>query len=189
MNKQELLSLANKGKVDINGFPLEVIVRPCVSFGDPWIDIIVEPLSPLHLPLVLGGKWVEYITDEECAELPAALEEYKRKADEFCESAKTVVKAELNDDGTYTFTDVPDSVKESYKEYPSALKRWLKQKHHIHIIGKEKTEWKAPGTFTLELNGVRYVPHWSYWLDCAYYKVDDQIKTILEKQEIQHEQI
>lgn len=173
MTKTELLALANKGKTEINGYPLEVKISTCA--GSPWIEIFVEPLSPLHQPLVLGQKWVEYVTDEECAELPEWLDRYKREAEQFCKEAETVVKATLNNDGTYTFTDVPEAVKENFAEYPSALRRWLKQKHHISFIGEDKKYWHAPGTFTLDLDGVRYVPHWSYWLNCAYYESNEQI--------------
>ena len=176
MNKAELLSLANKGKVEISGIPLEIIVRPD-SDGDDWLEIKAEPLSPLHQPLILGNKWVEYITDEECEELPGMLERYKRDAEEFCEKAKTVVKAKFNPDGTYSFTDVPEKVQENLKDYPSALKQWLREKKHVGFIGGEQEYWYAPGTFTLELNGVKYEPHWSYWLDCVYYIADDQIKS------------
>ena len=166
MNKADLLSLANKGKTEINGYPLEVKVFPCC--GDPWIEIHVDPLSPLHPPLILGQKWLEYVTDEECAELPEWLDRYKREAEEFCREAETVVKATMNPDGTYSFTDVPEKVKENFADYPSALKQWLKQKHPIIPIGKENA-WRAPGNFTLELDGVQYVPHWSYWLGLPYY--------------------
>lgn len=179
MNKQDLLSLANIGKTEINGFPLEVKVFPSSADGTPWIEIIVEPLSPLHPPLLLGQKWVEYITDEECAELPEWLAKYKRQAEEFCEQAKTVVKATWNADGSYRFTDVPDSVKDNFKEYPSALKKWLKDRHYIRPVGKDKEHWYAPGIFTLELDGIQYVPRWSYWLDCPCYEVDEKIKSIL----------
>lgn len=176
MNKAELLSYANKGKVEIGGVLVEVIVRPSSFDGTPWIEIHADPLSPLHQPLVLGGKWVEYITEEEVEELPQAIEEYKRKADEFCEQAKTVVKAKFNPDGTFTFTDVPEKVQENLRDYPSALKKWLKERHHIVFINDEKEEWYAAGHFTLDLDGVLYEPHWSYWLDRAYYIADEQIK-------------
>ena len=175
MTKTELLSLANKGKTKINGYPLEVKVFPCA--GDPFLEIHVEPLSPLHLPLILGQKWVEYITEEECAELPEWLDKYKREADDFCRQAETIVKATLNDDGTFTFTNVPESVQEDWAEFPSAYKRWLKQRHPIQFIGEDKEHWYAPGTFTLDLDGVRYIPRWSYWLDCAYYETTPQILT------------
>lgn len=178
MNKAELLSLANKGKVEINGIPLEIVVRPSSVDGEPWIEITVDPLSPLHQPLRLGSKWVEYITDEECAELPLALEEYKRRADEFCEKAKRVVKAELYSDDAYHFTEVPESVKDELRAWPRVLKRFLQGVHRIDFIGQEKEFWRAPGKFTLELNGIQYVPHWSYWLECVYYIADDQIKRI-----------
>ena len=175
MTKSELLSLANKGKTEINGFPLEVKVFPSSVDGTPWIEIHVEPLSPLHQPLILGQKWVEYVTDEECEELEEWLNRYKREAEDFCRRANTVVKATLNNDGTYTFTDIPEIVQENFLEYPSALKRWMKQKHHINFIGKEKEYWYAPGDFTLDLDGVKYIPHWSYWLNCTYYEVTPQI--------------
>jgi hypothetical protein len=167
MNKAELLSLANKGKTEINGYPCEVKVFPCC--GDPWIEIHFEPLSPLHPPLILGQKWVEHITDEECAEIPEWLDRYKREAEEFCREAETVVKATMNGDGTYSFTEVPEKVKANYADYPSALKRWLKQKHYISYIKYDQEYWYAPGNFTLDIDGVRYVPHWSYWLNCPYY--------------------
>lgn len=179
MNKAELLALANKGKVEINGIPLEVIERPD-SDGDMWLEIRVDPLSPLHQPLILGNKWSEYITDEECEELPEALEKYKKEAEEFCEKAKTVVKAKINPDGSYNFTEVPDSVKGNFKDYPSALKQWLHERRHIVFINDNKKEWRAPGKFTLELDGVQYVPHWSYWLNCTYYEADDYIRMVVE---------
>ena len=118
MTKTELLSLANKGKTQINGYPLEVKVYPSSLDGTPWIEITVDPLSPLHLPLVLGQKWVEYVTEEECAELPVWLDKYKQEAEDFCRKAETVVKATLNDDGTFTFTDVPESVQEEWSDFP-----------------------------------------------------------------------
>ena len=178
MTKDKLLSLANKGKTEINGYPVEVKVFPCCD--SPWIEIHVDPLSPLHQPLILGQKWLEYVTEEECAELPEWLDRYKREAEEFCKQAETVVKAKLNEDGTYTFTDVPEKVQENFADYPSALKRWLKQRHHINFIGNEREHWRAPGIFTLDLDGVQYVPHWSYWLDCAYYETTNQITPFTE---------
>jgi hypothetical protein len=170
MTKNELLALANIGKTEIHGYPCEVKVYPSSVDGTPWLEIHFDPLSPLHQPLILGNLWVEYITEEDCAGLPEALDKYKREADEFCREAKTIVKATLNADGTYTFTDVPEAVRANFSNYPSALKRWLKQKHYITPIKDDKEYWYAPGNFTLELDGVQYVPHWSYWLDCAYYE-------------------
>lgn len=169
MTKAELLNLANKGKTKINGISLEVVVFPSSLDGTPWLEIHVDALSPLHQPLVLGQKWVEYITDKECMELPTALLKYQEEANLFCEQAKQIVKAKTNSDGTYSFIDVPVSVQDNFRDYPSALKKWLKDKHHIFYVNDKKTEWFAEGNFTLELDGVLYVPHWSYWLDRPYY--------------------
>ena len=165
MTKTELLNLANKGTTKISGISLEIFVFPSSFDGTPWIEIHVDPLSPLHMPLVLGQKWVEYITDDECAELPGALLKYKQEADRFCEQAKQVVKATMNSDGTFTFVEVPEAVRENFKDYPSALKKWLKENHTIKYVNDSQKEWFAPGNFTLELDGIVYEPHWSYWLD------------------------
>lgn len=172
MTKNELLYLANKGKTEIAGYPLEVKVFPCCD--EPWIEIRVDPLSHLHQPLILGQKWVEYITDDECSELVEWLNRYKAEADSFCEEAKTVVKATMNNDGTYSFTEIPEKVKDNFKDYPSAYKKWAKQKHRISPIKDSPEAWYAPGTFSLDLDGVIYVPHWSYWLNCAYYESTPQ---------------
>lgn len=169
MTKKELLNLANKGMVEINGISLEIVIFPSSLDGTPWLEIYVAPLSQLHQPLVLGQKWVEYITDEECMELPTALLKYREEAKLFCEQAKQIVKAKTNNDGTYSFIDVPISVQENFKDYPSAFKKWAKDRHHIRYVNDKKTEWFAVGNFSLELDGVLYVPHWSYWLDRPYY--------------------
>ena len=167
MKKQDLLALANKGRTEINGFPCEVTVKPYA--GDPFLTIKFEPLSPLHQPLILGQKWVEYITDEECEELEEALNRYKAEADAFCEKAKIVIKATKNEDGTYSMIDIPEKVKENFKDYPSAFKSWSRQHFHIRPIKDSPEAWYAPGNYTLDLDGVQYVPHWSYWLNCPYY--------------------
>lgn len=167
MKKQDLLALANNGRTEIHGFPCEVTVKPCV--GDPFLTIKFEPLSPLHQPLILGQKWVEYITDEECEEIEEALNRYKAEADAFCEEAKTVIKATINEDGTYSMIDIPGKVEENFKDYPSAFKSWSRQRFHIRPIKDSPEAWYAPGNYTLDLDGVQYVPHWSYWLNCPYY--------------------
>lgn len=184
MNKSELVSLANIGKTEIEGIPLEVIVKPSSMDGTDWIEIHVEPFSALHPPLILGQKWLEHVTDAECAELPAMLLKYKAEADAFCERAKTVVRATSNGDITYTFTDVPDDLVEVYKKEfaqdSSILTGWLKGRHVIRFVNENKTEWYAPDVFAIELDGIRYLPHWSYLLERVYYVVDDNIRKIMQ---------
>ena len=126
----------------------------------------------------IGETGKQYITDEECAELPGELEKYKKEAEEFCEKAKNVVKAKFNPDGSYSLVDVPEAVKEDYKDYPKILKSWMREKKHIVFIGSDKQYWYAPGTFTLELDGVTYKPHWSYWMNCTYYLASDHIRKV-----------
>lgn len=171
MKKQDLLAIANNGRTEIHGFPCEVTVKPCL--GDPFLTIKFNPLSPLHQPLILGQKWVEHITDEECEGLAEALNRYKAEADAFCEEAKTVIKATMNADGTYSMIDIPEKVKENSKDYPSAFKSWSRQRFNIRPIKDSPEAWYAPGNYTLDLDGVIYIPHWSYWLNCPYYLFEE----------------
>lgn len=184
MNKAELLSLANKGKTQIAGVSLEILVYPSSVDGKDFIEIIGDPF-PLHTPLRLGGVWVEYITDEDCAEIEPSLERYKREADEFCEKAKRVVKATLDKNGKIYIIDMPDSVKKDWDGLPpSYLKNYLKRFHPIHYIddrihSPNKDYWFAIGKFTLDLDGELFIPHWSYWLDRAYYESTERIKNVV----------
>ena len=173
MNKAELLSLANIGKTEINGIPLEVIVYPSSLDGTPWLEIHVDALSPLHTKLLLGQKWVEYITEDECAELTERLLKYKREAEEFCKEARRVVKGTMNSNGEIKLTEIPDEIKAEFEEIsPTCFRQWAKAKHKLNKI-KDANAWYALGNFTLDLDGVKYVPHWSYWLDRPYYITEE----------------
>ena len=183
MNKTDLLNLANKGEVEIEGIPLEVIIKPSSLDGTDWIEIHVKPFSNLHRPLLLGQKWVEHITDEECAELPSALLKYKKEAEEFCEKAKRIIKAKRNEDITYSFTDVPQSVLDDWQKVLKtslALNQWKNGRQVIRFVDQKHQEWYAPDIFTLELDGVLYEPHWSYWLERVYYIADDKIRELAQ---------
>lgn len=177
MTKSDLLSLANIGKTEINGIPLEVVVYPSSLDGTPWLEIHVDPLSPLHQPLILGQKWVEYITEDECKELPDALLKYKTEADQFCEQAKRVVKGTMNSNAEIKLTEIPNEVKAEFDEIsPTCFRQWAKATHKLNKI-KDANAWYALGNFTLDLDGVRYVPHWSYWLDRPYYVIEEDQNT------------
>ena len=170
MNKKELCALANTGKTNIGGVDVYVTIKPGPIDGSPWIEITACELSPLHQSLILGQKWCEFVTDEECAELPAALARYKAEAETFCEKAKRIVKCHTVGENAYQIDEVPDDVKEDWKAFPATLKRFTHETHKKLYIDSTKHYWYAPGIFTLELDGVRYVPHWSYYLDRAYYE-------------------
>lgn len=183
MNKKELLELANKGTTKIAGIDVEIIVKPSAFDGKDWIEIKVAPLSPLHCPLLLGQQWVEFITDKECEELESALIKYKQDAEVFCEQAKRIVKATVTKDKEILIIDMPDSVKSDWAGYPNILKQITTKPHKVVFLGKEYENWKALGNFTIDIDGNIYQPHWSYWLDCAYYIADNKIKSLGENQQ------
>lgn len=180
MKKSELLALANKGKQNLFGTTVGITVRTGHD-GEDWIGIEIDPLSPLHQPLRMGDKWLKYVTNEECEELESAIERYKEEAKTFFEKAQRVVKATIQD-GKIQITELLEDVKSDWdfvadeelkKRY---IKRFCKLPHPISFIGKDKQYFKALGSFTLDIDGHLYVPHWSYWLDCAYYIADDFIR-------------
>lgn len=184
MTKAELFSLANKGRVEIGGVPCVVDIHPDRN-GELFIDIEVDGLSSLHDTAHFGGKWWEYVTDEECAELPGALQKCKQNADRFFEEAQREVKAHFNADKQIVIDDMPDSVKADWQalehDYPGITKRFIRQAHPVRFINKEQKEWFALGNFTLDIGGKKYVPRWSFWLDRAYYQTDEHMKGIFEK--------
>lgn len=183
MNKKELLELANKGTVKIAGVEVEILIKPSAADGKEWIEIKGAPLSPLHCPLQLGGKWFEFVTDEECEELEPALLKYKEAAETFCEQAKRIVKATITDSKEILITDIPDSVKSDWVGYPKMLNEFISKPHKVIFLGNEHENWKAFGNFSIEIDGTLYQPHWSYWLNCAYYIADDKIKSLGENQQ------
>lgn len=183
MNKKELFELANKGTVKIAGVEVEIIIKPSAADGKDWIEIKGAPLSPLHCPLQLGGKWFEFVTDEECEELESALIKYKEDAKRFCEQAKRVVKATITKDGKIPITDMPESVKSDWAEFPKMLNEFITKPHKVSFLGKEHENWKAFGNFSIDIEGNIYQTHWSYWLDCAYYIADNKIKSLGEIQQ------
>ena len=185
MKKSELLALANIGKTEICGIKLEVIVRPSSVDGKDWLEIFVDPLTPLHQPLHLGEQWVEYISEQECNNFENALLHYKKSAEEFFEKAQRIVKATLTKNGEIIITDMPDSVKQDWEHFPRSLKWMLTTKHKIRFLNTRTEQgienWFALGNFTLNLDGEIFQPHWSYWLEKAYYISTNRIKNIARK--------
>lgn len=186
MTKQELIELSKKGKTQIAGFPCEVKIKR-EKDGDLFIEIVFEPLSPLHQPLYLGGVWLDYVSDEEVEHLEDAVLQYKAEADDFCRKAERVCKAKLSKDGQhFVMTEIPDSVKADWDEIekvlPNAFKHFAKEEHPFFFLDKEKKAWRG-FRFSLDIEGHLYTPKWSYWLDQPYYEVDEFIKSIKKEKE------
>lgn len=84
---------------------------------------------------------------------------------------------------TYSFTDVPQSVLDDWQKVLKtslALNQWKNGRQVISFVDQKHQEWYAPDIFTLELDGVLYEPHWSYWLERVYYIADDKIRELAQ---------
>ena len=159
MTKEKLLSYKNGDTIEIDGVKLQVEITECCDA--PFLAFKMQPITPLHLETYLGGKWIEYITDEECENFEDGVRKHKQKALEFLEKSKRVVKATLTKGGRIKIIDLPESVMADWDFYDN--------------VAQKETEFFALGDFTLDLDGVLYTPHWSYWLDSAYYIATQQI--------------
>ena len=175
MTRQELLSHENGEIFEVEGVKLQMIITKVA--GDDFLKIKMYPITPLHDEAYLACKWIDYITDDECAEFECYIKKHKEKALEFYEQAQRVVKATLKD-GKIKIIDVPQSVILDFcifDDPQKALKRYIRDLHNISFIDKEKTEFYALGRFSLDIDGTIYTPHWSYWLDRPYYITSQQI--------------
>ena len=81
MTKNELTALANKGVVQIGGYNAEVIIRESAGNNGEWIEIFIEPVNGHTAKAMLGGKWLEYVTDEECGEIENGIKQIYDKMD------------------------------------------------------------------------------------------------------------
>lgn len=175
MTKNELLSHANGEVFEIEGVKLRLEVTKCA--GDDFLKITMLPITPLHTTTYLGNKWIEYITEEECAEFESEIKKHKERALKFYEDAKRVVKATKTADNNIKIIELPENVKSDWNFYEDdetrekAINRFMRNTHPIRFIDKDEKEFFALGNFSLDLDGVIYTPHWSYWLDRAYYEV------------------
>ena len=161
MTLEKILEHANGEPWTVEGVTLDVIVSKCLD--SDFLQFKMHPITELHPPSYLGGKWIEYIT-----------------AEEFYRHAHRVAKATLKN-GYIKILELPESIRADFDFYEDkesrekAIKRYIQNLHPIKFIDDNKSEFFALGDFSLDIDGVLYVPHWSYWLDRPYYITTQQI--------------
>jgi hypothetical protein len=179
MTLEKILEHANGEPWTVEGVTLDVIVSKCLD--SDFLQFKMHPITELHAPSYLGGKWIEYITAEELADFENEIKRHREKAEEFYRQAQRVAKATLLKNGRIQILDYPENIQSDWNFYENeerrakAIKQFVKHSHPIRFIGDKKTEFYALGNFSIDLDGVLYVPHWSYWLDRPYYITTTQI--------------
>ena len=160
MTKNELIALANKGVVQIGGYNAEVIIRDSAGNNGDWIEIIIEPINEYATKAILGGKWLEFVTDEECGELEAGV---KRIYDKMAAQAEICGREPL-----------------VLKYYESNTKTLICEKNKIYIVNQYEDHFEILVLYkgiepdyainkVVEINGKVYKPVWSFWLDGGCY--------------------
>ena len=151
MNKAELFALANKGKIELCGLQVEIVIRESAGNNGEWIEIFVEPINEYTAPFVLGEKWTEYVTEEECEEFVPALEKYKAKMEAFALKANSkIVKLKT------VSKDWVSAIENEKEQYKLTI-----YGDHFEIVNMETI---------IELDGIAYKPVWSEYLDKAVYR-------------------
>jgi len=160
MKKNELIELANKGVVQIGGYNAEIIIRDSAGNNGDFIEIFIEPINEYTTKAVLGEKWVEFVTDEECTELENGIKKiYDKMASqaEICNREPRVLK--------YHESDPKILVCEKEKTY-----KIIQYEDHFEIVVLYKgCEPDYPLNVPVEINGKVYKPVWSWWLDKGCY--------------------
>ena len=178
MTLEKILEHANGEPWTVEGVTLDVILTKCA--GDDFLRFNMHPITELHTAADLGGKWLEYITAEELADFENELKSHREKAEEFYRQAQRVAKATLKN-GYIKILELPESIRADFDFYEDkerrekAIKRYIQNLHPIKFINDKKSEFFALGNFSIDLDGVLYVPHYSYWLDRPYYIATQQI--------------
>ncbi len=171
MDKQAFINRSNKGIVVIEGVKLDIKIYPDKD-GDEFISIDMFPITPLHLPTQLGGKWLKYTDENEFLSFESEIKKHRERAEDFYKKAQRIVKATI-ENGFIKIIELPEEVKQDFciweteEQNQNAIKRFIKRPHKIARIN-DNTIF-ALGNFALDIDGVVYKPYWSYWLDRPFY--------------------
>lgn len=179
MDKREWLFLANKGKVQYEELEFEVTLRPDRD-GDEIINITLFPANEYSDCAYFGGGWVKYYEDKEFEQLlpsmKKAAEKMKRQAD-IVNSVKVLKLTDLqkeDDHCNHLLKGVDD--KRIY------VIQYLKDSDG-NIAGFQVltgSRWSGgiepdcPVNINIELDGTKYTPMWSFWLNGAVYKMTEE---------------
>ena len=176
MNKQKLLSLANKGKQMYEDFEFEVITHTD-NDGDEMLQVKLLPVNKYSDPAFFGGGWVKYYEDKDYEQLVPAM---KKAAEKMKQQAAIVNTPEVihfldtgkEDNHCNHLIKCADNGKVYVIQY---LKDSNGKEFGFQVLTVCKWtggyEPNFPINVNIELDGVPYIPIWSFWLDGAVYKL------------------
>ncbi len=162
MNKQELLSLVNKGIVKIGNAEIEVTMGK--RLNSDYIHIKQKAINQYTTDHEFSGGWVEYITDDDVAGLENAIfkvHEKMLKQAEICKR-KPMVMTSIKD----TDLLVSDSGQKYIIQRPA--------KDHFEIYTLFNAEPDCPINVPVLIDGKLHLPVWSWWLDKGCYLVNQK---------------
>lgn len=175
MNKKDILSLANNGKQRYEDFEFEVITHTD-NDGDEMLNVTLFPVNEYSDYAYFGGGWVKYYEDEDYEQLlPAmkkAVEKMKRQAD-IVNSRHILRLTDLHKEDNHC-----NHLLKGIDNKNIYVIQHLKDKYG-NVFGFQVltgSRWSGgiepdcPVNIKIELDGVQYVPIWSFWLNGAVYK-------------------
>lgn len=175
MTKADLLALANKGVQEIDGLKVEVTTYQPKTVSGEMLHIKLLPVNEYSTPAFFGGGFHEYYTDEDCEQLIPALHTAVAKMKRQKDIATGEVKRRLERTGeTLCGEEVLKAVDLRRREYVlRELKDENREVFGYQIVTVYRGQPDSPINRVVELDGKRYEPIWSFWLDSAYYKMKE----------------
>lgn len=164
MTKAELQSLVGKGRVNVSGIDIEVTMTRCLD-SDDFIKIKGYAINDYTTDLELGDKWMEYVTDEECAELVQALAKYR---DKMLKQAEIYHKDPIK--LCWFDTEYRKGLLKSEKGFVYEIVKPAEDHFEIWSTWGLGYESDVPMNISVEIDGIIYRPIWSWWLDHGCYR-------------------
>jgi hypothetical protein len=157
MNKTELLNLAGKGYVDINGKQVEVTISKALD--SDYIHITQKAINPYTTDHDFSGGWIEFIEDKDVKELEAAFDkvhEKMLKQAEICKQSPLILSTISGSDYLKSATGIKYIVQRPASDH-----------FEICVLSNGEADYAINRPVTID--GKLYLPLWSWWLDKGCY--------------------
>ena len=176
MNKNDILSLANKGKQKYEDFEFEVTTHTD-NDGAEMLNVTLFPVNEYSDYAYFGGGWVKYYKDEDFEQLIPAMKEAVKKMKLQADIATSWQILRLTDlhkedrhcnhlfkgidnKKTFTIQHLKDKDGKVFGFQVLTTSNWW---------GGYKPD--CPINIKIDIDGVKYIPVWSFWLNGAVYKL------------------
>lgn len=176
MNKNDIISLVNKGKQKYEDFEFEVTTHTD-SDGDEMLNVKLFPVNEYADCAYFGGGFIKYYKDEDFEQLMPAMKEavkkMKRQAD-IATSWHILRLTDLHKEDRHC-----NHLLKGIDTKNTFVIQRLKDKDGkvfgFQVLTTSKWwggyEPDCPINIKIEIDGVKYIPVWSFWLNGAVYKL------------------